>query len=93
MLPDVAQLFVCGVDDRQYLGDQAKLWGNRRMGPGEGLLLKPVLNGVIRHPRVDGISRNQLVTDSQQLLSLDLYKAQLQVTGVGRGWRGGMNVE
>jgi hypothetical protein len=54
-----------------------------RMGPGEGCTLKPVLNAVIKHPRVDSVSRGQLVTDTQQLLSLDLYKAQLQVSAGG----------
>jgi hypothetical protein len=79
ILPDVAQLFVAGMDDKQYLGEQTKLWGNRRMGPGDGFALKPVLNAVIKHPRVDNCSRSQLVTDTQQLLSLDLYTARLQV--------------
>jgi hypothetical protein len=67
------------MDDKAYLSDQSKLWGNRRMGPGEGFALRPVLNAVIKHPRVDTVSRAQLVTDTQQLLSLDLYKAKLQV--------------
>lgn len=84
ILPDAAQLYVTGVDDRQYLGEQSKLWGNRRMGPGDGFAVKPVLNAVIKHPRVDSMTRSQVVTDAQQLLSLDLYSASLQVGGVGR---------
>lgn len=79
ILPDAAQLYVTGIDDKLYLGDQTKLWGNRRMGPGEGFVLKPVLNAVIKHPRVDSMSRGQLVTDAQELLSLDLYTTKLQV--------------
>lgn len=79
ILPDAASLHVTGVDDKLYLGEQTKLWGNRRMGPGEGYGLKPVLNAVIKHPRVDAMTRGQLVTNTQQLLSLDLYKTQLQV--------------
>jgi hypothetical protein len=79
IMPDAARLFVTGVDDKLYLGDQTKLWGNRRMGPGDGFNLKPVLNAVIKHPRVDSMSRGQLVTDAQQLLSLNLYSIKLQV--------------
>jgi len=82
ILPDAAQLYVTGVDDRQYLGEQSKLWGNRRMGPGDGFAVKPVLNAVIKHPRVDSMTRSQVVTDAQQLLSLDLYSASLQVGGL-----------
>jgi hypothetical protein len=88
ILPDAAALHVTGIDDKQYLGEQTKLWGNRRMGPGDGYGLKPVLNAVIKHPRVDAVTRGQLVTDTQQLLSLDLYKTRLQVRGRGLGvWR------
>lgn len=86
ILPDVAQLHVTGVDDRLYLGEQTKLWG-RRMGPGEGFVVKPAVNAVIKHPRVDSVGRSQLVTDTQQLLALDLYTTRLQVCGllVGAG--------
>jgi hypothetical protein len=80
ILPDIASLHVMAVDDRQYLAEQSKLWSGGQLGPGEPEL-KPVLNGVIRHPRLDSISRRaQLVTDRQQLLELDLYKATLQVS-------------
>lgn len=88
ILPDAAQLYVTGMDDKAYLADQSKLWGNRRMGPGEGFALRPVLNAVIKHPRVDSVSRAQLVTDTQQLLSLDLYKAKLQVQNNSWVWGG-----
>jgi hypothetical protein len=88
ILPDAAQLYVTGMDDKAYLADQSKLWGNRRMGPGEGFALRPALNAVIKHPRVDSVSRAQLITDTQQLLSLDLYKAKLQVRNSSWVWGG-----
>lgn len=76
-MPDAASLHVTGIDDRLYLADQSQLWGSRAMGP--GLNMKPVLNAVIKHPRVDSVPRGALVTDTQQLLGLDLYKVQLKV--------------
>eukprot|EP00879_Flechtneria_rotunda_P025458 GHRR01027056.1.p1 GENE.GHRR01027056.1~~GHRR01027056.1.p1 ORF type:complete len:313 (+),score=97.36 GHRR01027056.1:782-1720(+) len=79
ILPDMARLHVVGVDDRQYLAEQSKLWGGQPMGPGDGFDMKAVLNAVVKHPRVDTVSRRaQLVTDTQQLLSIDLYKVRLQ---------------
>lgn len=66
------------MDDRQYLAEQSKLWAGKPLGPGDGFDFKPVLNAVIKHPRVDSVSRRtQLVTDTQQLLSIDVYKQPL----------------
>lgn len=82
ILPDTAHLHIMGIDDRQYLAEQSKLWSNRQLGPGrsaddaDGFDYKSMLNAVITHPRVDGVSRKtQLVTDAQQLMRLDVYKA------------------
>lgn len=86
ILPDAAQLHIAAIDDRQYLSEQSRLWTGKGLGPpggpqqGGGWDMRPALNAVIKHPRVDTPGRaSQVVTDAQQLLAVDVYRAQLQV--------------
>lgn len=66
-----------GINDKEYLSDKKAFWSRRQYG----LDVAPVLNAVVKHPRQDTVSRkSQIITDTQALITLDMYSARVQVS-------------
>lgn len=68
VLPDEAELFVAGIDDRDYLMDSKQQWQSVA-----GFDMTSAMVQVAKTPRLDTLTRSsQLFTSSCQLLSLQL---------------------
>lgn len=69
ILPDLVELEVAGVDDKDYLASSQQTWE----GAIPGIDLSPVMSQVVRTPRLDILTRSsQLFTSTSSLLMLDL---------------------
>lgn len=72
VLPDKAELFVVGVEDRDHLSDTKQFWSDVA-----GFDLRAVLPAAVRLARRDDMaSTSRLVTAPQRLLSFDVASAR-----------------
>ena len=67
LLPDKATLYVCAIEDREYMGEKIHWWDNVY-----GFDMSCIRQLAMAEPLVDIVDPNQVCTDVCQLLTLDL---------------------
>ncbi|XP_022167523.1 protein arginine N-methyltransferase 1 [Myzus persicae] len=68
LFPDRANLFITGIEDRQYKDDKINWWENVY-----GFNMSAIRNVAISEPLVDCVEPKQVVTNSSLLKEVDLY--------------------
>jgi protein arginine N-methyltransferase 1 len=68
LFPDRANLFITGIEDRQYKDDKINWWENVY-----GFNMSAIRNVAISEPLVDCVEPKQVVTNSSLLKEIDLY--------------------
>jgi len=68
LFPDRANLFITGIEDRQYKDDKINWWENVY-----GFNMNAIRNVAISEPLVDCVEPKQVVTNSSLLKEVDLY--------------------
>eukprot|EP00798_Chlamydomonas_sp_ICE-L_P014823 gene14823-20876_t len=68
ILPDLAEIYVCGIEDRDYLMEGKEMWDEMA-----GFSMGGVMTQVVKQPRLDTIRRSsQIVTTTDCLVQLSL---------------------
>lgn len=67
LFPDKATLFVCGIEDREYMAEKMHWWDNVY-----GFDMSCIKKIAMREPLVDNVDAAQVCTDVCTLLNLDL---------------------
>jgi protein arginine N-methyltransferase 1 len=69
IFPDLATLYICGIEDRQYKEDKIDWWDNVY-----GINMNAIRRLAIKEPLVDVVNPDQVCTNPCLLLEVDLYK-------------------
>merc|ERR1719445_726457 len=67
MFPDRANLYVCGIEDRQYKDDKINWWDDVY-----GFDMSSIKKSALSEPLVDTVDRNQVVTNSCLIKEIDI---------------------
>lgn len=67
MLPDKATLHICAIEDGEYKHDKISFWDNVY-----GFDMSCIRHLAMTEPLVDCVDQQQIGTDTQQILSVDI---------------------
>jgi len=73
LLPDIASVYICGVEDGQYKHEKINFWDNVY-----GFDFSPIKKLACREPLVDTVDVEAVVTSSHKILDIDLNTATLE---------------
>lgn len=68
IMPDIARLWVCGIEDYDYKQQKIGFWDNVY-----GIDMKSIGKLIINDPLIDKVDFDTVVTDKCKILDLDLY--------------------
>lgn len=69
LMPDKARIFVCAIEDGEYMNEKINFWDNVY-----GFKMSCLKEDAMKEPLVDIVHSQSIITDSQPILYLDLYK-------------------
>ncbi|ETO29521.1 hypothetical protein RFI_07602 [Reticulomyxa filosa] len=72
IMPDQSRLFLCGIEDGDYKEEKISFWDNVY-----GFKMTSLKEEAMKEPLVDVVNSKALVTDTAQILSLDLYTVKV----------------
>lgn len=67
MMPDVARLYICGIEDAEYKDSKIHFWDNVY-----GFDMRCIKKLAMEEPLVDTVEGHQIMTSHQRVLTLDL---------------------
>lgn len=68
IFPDVAKLYLCGIEDEQYRREKLEFWDDVY-----GYKMSCIKGQAMNEPLVDVVPHNQIMSDASCILELDLY--------------------
>ena len=73
LMPDKSRMFVCGIEDGEYMDQKINFWDNVY-----GFKMPSLKEEAMKEPLVDMVSGKAVVTDSQQIFNLNLYTVKME---------------
>jgi len=71
IMPDRARMFMIGIEDGEYMAEKINFWDNVY-----GFKMSCLKEEAMKEPLVDIVQQNSVVTDSQTIFTIDLYKVK-----------------
>mmetsp|Transcript_46928 Transcript_46928/g.75120 ORF Transcript_46928/g.75120 Transcript_46928/m.75120 type:complete len:389 (-) Transcript_46928:183-1349(-) len=73
LMPDKARMYVCAIEDGDYMNEKINFWDNVY-----GFKMSCLKEEAMKEPLVDVVQSNSVVTDSQTIFTIDLYKVKIE---------------
>eukprot|EP01084_Bolivina_argentea_P146670 256744_1 len=71
IMPDKARMFVCAIEDGEYMHEKINFWDNVY-----GFKMTCLKEEAMKEPLVDIVQSDSVVSDSQNIFTIDLYKVK-----------------
>jgi len=71
IMPDKARMFITAIEDGDYMAEKINFWDNVY-----GFKMSCLKEEAMKEPLVDIVQSNSIVSDSQNIFTIDLYKVQ-----------------
>jgi len=73
IMPDRARMYICGIEDGDYMTEKINFWDNVY-----GFKMTCLKEEAMKEPLVDVVQGNCVVTDSQIIYDIDLYTVKVK---------------
>jgi protein arginine N-methyltransferase 1 len=73
IMPDQSRLFLCAIEDGDYKTEKIEFWNNVY-----GFKMTSLKEEALKEPLVDVVSSKAVVTDTAQVLNMDLYTVKVK---------------